>query len=187
MAVRIQLRNDTAANWTDADPVLAAGEFGLETDTDQFKIGDGTSTWDNLPYGGIQGEIGPTGDTGPTGPISTVPGPTGDTGPTGATGDTGPTGPIGIIWQGSWSEDTDYVVNDAVTYEGSSWFAAVNPDLGSVPSDTSPYWELIAAEGSQGVIGPTGPSGANGTFIQASTTGPTVGDGDNGDLWIVYS
>ena len=24
MAVRIQLRNDTAANWTDADPVLAA-------------------------------------------------------------------------------------------------------------------------------------------------------------------
>jgi hypothetical protein len=66
MAVRIQLRNDTAANWTDADPVLAAGEFGLETDTDQFKIGNGTSSWTELGYGGIQGPAGlsPTGASG---------------------------------------------------------------------------------------------------------------------------
>jgi hypothetical protein len=184
MAVRIQLRNDTAANWTDADPVLAAGEFGLETDTDQFKIGNGISTWDDLPYGGIQGGLGPTGPTGPIGATSTVPGPTGDTGPTGATG---LTGPIGINWQGTWTEATNYAVTDAVFYDGSSWYASSDPDLGSVPSDTSPYWDLIAAEGSQGVIGPTGPQGENGTFIQASTTGPTVGDGNNGDLWIVYS
>jgi hypothetical protein len=61
MAVRIQLRNDTAANWTDANPVLAAGEFGLEKDTNYFKIGDGTSSWNDLPYGGIQGLTGETG------------------------------------------------------------------------------------------------------------------------------
>ena len=38
MAVQIQFRNDTAANWTSADPILAIGELGLETDTSQFKI-----------------------------------------------------------------------------------------------------------------------------------------------------
>jgi hypothetical protein len=68
--VRIQLRRDTAANWTAANPTLAAGELGLETDTDQFKIGNGTTAWNSLPYGGIQGpqgETGLTGDTGATG------------------------------------------------------------------------------------------------------------------------
>lgn len=42
---RLQVRRDTAANWTSEDPVLAEGEIGYETDTDQFKIGDGSSTW----------------------------------------------------------------------------------------------------------------------------------------------
>jgi hypothetical protein len=67
MAVQIQLRNDTAANWTSANPTLAAGEFGLETDTDQFKVGDGTTAWTSLAYGGIQGPAGPTGADGPAG------------------------------------------------------------------------------------------------------------------------
>jgi hypothetical protein len=177
MAVRIQLRNDTAANWTDADPVLAAGEFGLETDTDQFKIGDGTSSWTELSYGGIQGGLGPTGpagvtgNTGATGPTgatgatgpagidSTADGPTG---PTGATGASGPAGEIGINWQGSWDENVNYVVNDAVFYEGSSWFASTDPDIGSVPSDTSPYWDALAVKGSQGEAGATGPGVAAG-------------------------
>lgn len=41
----LQVRRDTAANWTTADPVLADGEIGLETDTDRFKIGDGVAAW----------------------------------------------------------------------------------------------------------------------------------------------
>jgi hypothetical protein len=67
MAVQIQFRNDTAANWTSVDPILAIGELGLETDTDQFKIGNGEDTWEDLPYGGITGPIGETGATGATG------------------------------------------------------------------------------------------------------------------------
>lgn len=59
--VRIQLRRDTASNWTSANPVLAAGEIGIETDTDQFKIGDGTTAWSSLGYGGIQGPAGTDG------------------------------------------------------------------------------------------------------------------------------
>lgn len=65
--VRIQLRRDTAANWTSANPTLAAGEMGVETDTDQFKIGDGTTAWTSLGYGGLVGPTGATGATGPAG------------------------------------------------------------------------------------------------------------------------
>lgn len=43
MAIRIQLRRDTAANWTSEDPVLLAGEIGIETDTLKFKIGNGNN------------------------------------------------------------------------------------------------------------------------------------------------
>lgn len=48
MAIRIQLRRDTAANWVSSNPVLRAGEFGIETDTLKFKIGDGSSTWTQI-------------------------------------------------------------------------------------------------------------------------------------------
>lgn len=62
-----QHRRDTAANWTSANPVLASGEFGLETDTKQFKVGDGSTAWASLGYGGIQGPTGATGQGVPTG------------------------------------------------------------------------------------------------------------------------
>jgi hypothetical protein len=65
--VRIQLRRDTAANWTSANPVLGAGEMGIETDTDQFKLGDGTTAWASLAYGGIQGPAGTDGVDGTNG------------------------------------------------------------------------------------------------------------------------
>ena len=66
MAVVIQLRHDTAANWTAANPILAIGEFGYETDTNRNKMGDGTSHWNTLPYygAGIQGATGPAGPHG---------------------------------------------------------------------------------------------------------------------------
>lgn len=59
MAVQIQLRNSTAAEWTSANPILAQGEMGIETDTRAFKFGDGVSNWNDLDYGfvSIPGEI----------------------------------------------------------------------------------------------------------------------------------
>ena len=45
MADIIQLRRDTAANWTSVDPTLADGEMGIETDTLKQKIGDGSTAW----------------------------------------------------------------------------------------------------------------------------------------------
>jgi hypothetical protein len=51
--VRVQLRGDTAANWTSANPVLAAREFAIETDTNKYKIGDGTTAWNSLAYSSL--------------------------------------------------------------------------------------------------------------------------------------
>jgi hypothetical protein len=50
MAVRQQQRRGTAAQWTSANPILAAGEIGFETNTNKFKIGDGTNRWATLTY-----------------------------------------------------------------------------------------------------------------------------------------
>ena len=52
MAVQtvIKVRRDTAANWTSVNPVLAAGEMGLETDTNLLKFGNGSTTWTGLTY-----------------------------------------------------------------------------------------------------------------------------------------
>jgi hypothetical protein len=46
----IDLRHDTAADWTSADPILADGEPGYETNTGKVKIGDGINHWSALPY-----------------------------------------------------------------------------------------------------------------------------------------
>ena len=49
MVVRIQLRHDTAQNWTTANPILLSGEVGIETDTDRLKIGTG-NRWNDTNY-----------------------------------------------------------------------------------------------------------------------------------------
>jgi len=69
MAVNTQLqfRRGTAAQWTSTNPVLAAGEFGYETDTGKAKIGNGSTAWTSLAYA-ITGEVGDiTGVTAGTG------------------------------------------------------------------------------------------------------------------------
>jgi hypothetical protein len=50
MAIKMQQRRGTAAEWTSANPTLAAGEIGFETDTNKFKIGDGSTIWSALKY-----------------------------------------------------------------------------------------------------------------------------------------
>jgi len=48
--VRIQLRRGTSSQWDTANPTLAAGEIGIETDTNTFKFGDGVTAWNDLDY-----------------------------------------------------------------------------------------------------------------------------------------
>ena len=47
---RIQLKHGLAAKWTEKNPVLLAGEVGIETDTLKMKVGNGTSDWKTLGY-----------------------------------------------------------------------------------------------------------------------------------------
>jgi hypothetical protein len=49
MAVKIQLRRGTTSQWT-SNIVLSAGEVGVNTETKQIKVGDGSTTWGALPY-----------------------------------------------------------------------------------------------------------------------------------------
>ena len=48
--VTLQIRHDEAQDWVTRNPVLAQGEYGLETDTFLIKVGDGVRDWQHLPY-----------------------------------------------------------------------------------------------------------------------------------------
>ena len=66
MPTQIQLRRDTAADWTSNNPTLAAGEFGWESDTNRFKIGTGSAAWNSLDYSDTLKTLGDLGITGST-------------------------------------------------------------------------------------------------------------------------
>jgi hypothetical protein len=53
MAVKLQFRRDTAANWESENTILSEGELGLDTTNERFKIGNGVDGWneiDNAQY-----------------------------------------------------------------------------------------------------------------------------------------
>lgn len=144
MATRIQLRRDTASNWSIANPTLAAGEPGLETDTGYVKYGNGVTPWNSLPYastggGGGSGATGPQGFTGLQGStgLQGIQG-VGIQGVTGLIGPAGVTGSQGLQGIGT---------------QGATGLRGVT-GIGSVgPQGTT---------GSQGIQGVTGPSGTGG-------------------------
>jgi hypothetical protein len=111
------------------------------------------------------GAQGPQGVQGPAGPI-------------------GPVGPAGLNWQGSWVSGTSYVADDAVGYDGASWFCILATSGTTAPDVDTTHWALLAsqgAQGPQGVQGPTGPQGASGgagTLQQAFDNGNTMVSGN---------
>ena len=161
--------------------MLLNGEMGINTDTYQFKLGDGTSTWSALPYNGLYGGYGPTGptgsggggNTGPTGPPGgtgptgragpTATGPTGVTGATGGTGAIGPTGPQAATGPqgltGSESVATGPTGARGPTGQGY---------IGLTGSSTT------GATGFTGAVGPTGPTGGGVTGPAGPAGGSAV-------------
>lgn len=106
---------------------------------------------------GLQGIQGPEGPEGPEGPQ----GPTGATGPQGLTGAEGPAGDVGapgptVDWKGGWNSLASYVVNDAVSHEGSSYLC-IGDSTNNEPPDAA-FWQLIASKGDAGDAGPAGPA-----------------------------
>lgn len=100
----------------------------------------------------------------------------GSEGPQGVQGPAGPPGPVGpagLEWQGAWDTDSSYAVNDAVGFNGASWFciSEVTGTGNSNPEVDITSWALLAAQGAQGpqgVQGPTGPQGPQGEDGTAS-------------------
>lgn len=67
VVTQVQVRRGTASQWTSANPTLASGEWGYETDTGKVKIGNGTLAWNSLGYTGAGDIEGVTASTGLTG------------------------------------------------------------------------------------------------------------------------
>jgi hypothetical protein len=74
VVTQIQVRRGTASQWTSANPTLAAGEWGLETDTLKTKIGNGSTAWTSLAYQGAGTVTSITAGTGLSGGTITATG-----------------------------------------------------------------------------------------------------------------
>ncbi|MET0556367.1 MAG: DNRLRE domain-containing protein [Vicinamibacteria bacterium] len=112
-----------------------------------------------------QGPEGPPGPEGPQGP----PGPTGSTGPAGSTG---PTGARGLNWRGAWAAPAPYVVDDAVSFTGSSW-RALRVNVGVTPSEGDD-WTIVAQRGEPGSGNVSSVSGTSPIAVSNPTSTPTI-------------
>jgi hypothetical protein len=99
-------------------------------------------------------------------------GPQGVAGPAGPTGPQGPVGPAALTWQGAWTSGTSYVLNNAVGYNGASYFC-ISPTSGTTPPNlATANWALLASQGAIGPVGPAGPTGSSGPQGAVGPAGP---------------
>lgn len=157
MALKIQLRRGTAAEWTSANPVLMQGEMGVETDTLKVKLGNGTTAWTSLPYF-TQGAKGDTGATGATGPQ----------GAKGDKGDVGDTGPANELSVGTVTT-------------GAAGSSAVVTITGDAPDQTISF---TIPQGIQGLKGDKGDKGDTGVGVPTGgTEGQIIVRTVDGTVW----
>ena len=124
--------------------------------------------WLNLGNSGTEADFIESleGETGPEGPQ-------GIQGPQGARGEAGPIGPAGLTWRGAYDDSTTYLKDDAVEYEGATYFSLIET-TGIPPLPENDYWALMAATGAKGAKGdigsqgPTGPQGKQGESGESS-------------------
>ena len=128
---------------------------------DLYWANNGDTTWSIMhPFSGIKGQDGTDGYTpyisGGYWYINGV-----NTGVP-ATGSQGPQG-VSVSWRGTWSSGSNYAVNDAVAYNGSSYicYLAINGSTTAPNSDTT-HFSLMAQKGDTGATGQTGATGATG-------------------------
>jgi hypothetical protein len=119
--------------------------------------------------------------TGPQGPVG-APGRDGAPGSQGPQGVPGPVGPAGLNWMGTFVPCVVYSQNDAVSFEGASYFVTCEDTSGGEcesPYDNTTCWALLASQGATGPMGPQGPAGTSATIppltqasLVADTTSP---------------
>jgi hypothetical protein len=84
-----------------------------------------------------------------------------------------------MTFKGAWSNGTGYAVNDAVTFNGSTYIAAQG-NSSNEPDNYPGVWSLLAVEGSQGLQGVPGAAGTNGATGATGPAGPTGATGATG-------
>ena len=178
---------------------LIAGNINNQPDT-------APASWSPVAMAGAGGAAGPagvpgaTGSQGPSGPIGLT-GATGSQGPQGVPGPNGATGPQGLAWQGPWNNSATYNLNDAVSFNGTSYISLIANNTNNEPDNIPAAWSILASvgaagpagaagspgptgpqgvAGSQGPQGPIGATGATGTAGQAGPAGPTGATGPAG-------
>jgi len=188
---RIVVRRGTSTEWTTSNPILASGEFGFETNTGKFKVGNGMSNWTALQYFANANEI--TSSLIDSAPdalntlnelaaalgddenfASTVLGQIATKANINSPTFTGTVDfsnavlsgvSLPINWVGTFSDAETYVENDMVHYQGSVYYAT-GPNLnnadGYFPTSAGADWELFASKGEQGDVGPQGAQGEQG-------------------------
>jgi len=80
----------------------------------------------------------------------------------GIPGTAGAVGPAGLNWQSTWVSGTSYVADDAVAYDGASWFCILATSGTTAPDLDTTHWALLASQGAQGVQGIQGIAGQQG-------------------------
>lgn len=159
MAVQIQLRNGIASQWTSVNPTLAVGEIGVETDTNRFKVGTGSSSWNTLGYATGFAYKGTWSDAttyvvndivtynnssyisiqnGSNNNPSTQSAYWSVIALAGANG-------TSFVWRGTWVTGTSYAVNDIVYYNNSSYICTSAVQSSTPPNLLTDKWSIIAS------------------------------------------
>lgn len=123
--------------------------------------------------GDLNGAPGPSGEKGGKGDK-------GDQGLQGEEGPPGPIGPAGLVWKGQWEAETSYVTDDAVGYEGASYFC-IAENQGDLPTNSPNSWALLASQGAQGQRGIQGLKGDKGDKGDTGDRGLQGAQGPKGD------
>lgn len=199
MKFTFKLRRDTAVDWTTKNPVLAAGEPGVETDTGYFKIGNGVAAWSALPY--VLNEPGVNALIQIAIENAVLTGVQGPPGADGADGADGESAYQIAVANGFVGTEAEWLAS-LVGPEGPQGIQGLQGDAGpqgiqgiqGVKGDTGD-------QGPQGIQGPAGADGADGVFsgikVWNDTTsvydvssgtiylgGPTDPTTVSGDIWI---
>jgi hypothetical protein len=171
VVTQIQVRRGTASQWTSANPTLAAGEWGFETDTAKVKIGNGSTAWNSLGYQGAGDIEGVTAGTGLSGG--------GTSGTVTVSIDTSVTADLSTAQTLTNKSLTDPKINLAFDAQTGTTYTTVLNDNGQVVTMNNASANTLSIPTNASVAYPIGTQinvlqiGAGQTTIQAVTSGTT--------------
>jgi hypothetical protein len=80
-------------------------------------------------------------------------------------------GPPGLTWQGPWNDEVTYELDDAVSYNGSSYISLVGQNIGNPPDLFPAFWDMLVQKGDTGAQGDKGDKGDRGEPGAPGATG----------------